>query len=539
MLDEAVAECLQQNQTEAARKAISAFLAGVGNDRDRSRYITQLADGAFSYYAFAAAPEVAERLRNNLRPLTIFLDTNFIFGLIKLGESVWSDITEELVELSRGEQLPFTLVYHERTDREVQGTIVHYESFLKSCGWDTPVARAALKSPSLPGVIRQYLERFLATGIGVETYFRPYKHIEELLKAQGVSMYPAPANRDQQRATLFQDYKNYLDSRGKRKTHNPIEHDATLLDTVRMLRREARSSLDAGAVLLTYDYYLYRFDWESGRALGLNPCAALPNSFWQILRPFVSRDDRFDRSFAETFALPEFRTVGSDSAQAVERLLQVVTSFEDIPEATAARLLTNDLLLESLRKIEEPERFREIVESAIAAENALLVERQEILRTELEEGTAALGAVEGEVEKERKGRERAVQKLRQREEEVATLETTLRRKLAQEEESRREAEEALGAERIGRERFEKSYNWMKRSVIGALFLSTSVVCGFWPELFKAEWLEQHSRQIAIRALAALGVFIFGAGFLWPRHRNLLWFGSGGALVVLVLLLTLL
>ena len=60
----------------------------------------------------------------------------------------------------------------------------------------------------------------------------------------------------------------------------------------------------------------------------------------------------FDRSFAVTFALPEFRAMESKLSEAQQQLSSFLTSYELIPEETAASLLTNGLLMERFQKPE-------------------------------------------------------------------------------------------------------------------------------------------------------------------------------------------
>ena len=50
-------------------------------------------------------------------------------------------------------------------------------------------------------------------------------------------------------------------------------------------------------------------------------CTVLPDSFLQVIRPFISSNDDFDRSFEETFVIPEFRAMESKSQEARTKML--------------------------------------------------------------------------------------------------------------------------------------------------------------------------------------------------------------------------
>jgi len=102
-----------------AKNAISDFMAKSGMYPDRAKSITQLADGAFNYFNLTIPSEITENFRASLSELTIFLDTNFLFGIINLDISQKISISNELIKLIRDNGLPFKLVAHELTISEL------------------------------------------------------------------------------------------------------------------------------------------------------------------------------------------------------------------------------------------------------------------------------------------------------------------------------------------------------------------------------------------------------------------------------------
>jgi len=135
--------------------------------------------------------------------------------------------------------------------------------------------------------------------------------------------------------------------------------------------------------LISCDYFLYRFDWEASRQDGRRACVLLPNMFWQILRPFVPADQDFEKAFAETFALPEFRAIGSGGSRACSKMLQILATYKEVPEQTAMKMLANDLLLDRLRSEHDDVKFEEQVEQAFVEENRNLLEEKAALEQEL------------------------------------------------------------------------------------------------------------------------------------------------------------
>lgn len=122
MLKEALEQNCPGDQREDAIRCIREFLLGAGADNDRSAFMARLADCTVSYYSLTVPPDVAAQLRDKLRPLTLFLDTNVLFGLVGLDDGPVADVSQELVAIVRQHKLPFRLKYHSETRRELIDT---------------------------------------------------------------------------------------------------------------------------------------------------------------------------------------------------------------------------------------------------------------------------------------------------------------------------------------------------------------------------------------------------------------------------------
>ena len=374
----------EQLQSDAAN-AISGFLATVGLHQNRIKYIAQLADGAFNYYSLTVDPEVAEEFRKNLQPLTLFLDTNFLFGILDLHVNPLVDVSNQVIDAVTKYSLPFGLRYHESTDRELRSAIGYYGDRLKTNKWKQSLSRVAANTRNLSGIELKYHEKNAQTPLDVDSFLRPYEHSDVLLKERHIDIYRVAANhRLQEKADLLHEYNEFLNFRKKNKSASLVDHDVTVLDTVQELRNNADTTLSAGSLLLTCDYLLYKFNSELSRKQHRRAFVLLPNLFMQVLRPFIPATDDFEKSFAETFAIPEFRIVGSGAARASSRLLSLLANYADFPEPTAAKLLSNDVLLEQLETVEDDVKFQEAVEAEIVNQNNSLLEEKAQLEQQLE-----------------------------------------------------------------------------------------------------------------------------------------------------------
>lgn len=369
---------------ENAEKAIPNFMATVGTNPDRARYITQLADGAFNFYTLEVPADLSGQLRRQLHELTLFLDTNFLFAILDLHYNTQVQVSHDLLKAIRVHDLPFKLRYHEATQKEMASTITHYGTILRSHAWARSLSRAAISSRNLSGIEQKFHERNAMGLLDVEEFLRTYEHFDHLLLEKDIKLYRPHIDRLDAQNDLFHEYQAFLEKHGRGdKTYETVMHDAKVLEEARHLRTNAASSLEAGALVISCDYYLYRFDWDTSRSNGRRACVLLPNMLWQILRPFIPADQDFEKAFAETFALPEFRIIGSGASRACSKMLQILASYREVPEETAMKMLANDLLLDRLRSEHDDAKFAEQVEAAFVEENRNLLEEKAALEQEL------------------------------------------------------------------------------------------------------------------------------------------------------------
>lgn len=376
---------LDKNLRARVEAAVSEFMAALGRDTDRIKYIAQLADAAFNFYTLEVPADLSEHLRKELRELTLFLDTNFLFGILDLHYNTQVQVSHDLMRAISEHKLPFKLRFHEETQKEISNTISHYGSILRSRPWTTSLSLAASTSRNLSGIEQKFHERNAAGPIDVDEFLRPFEHVDSLLATKDIKIYRPHSERPNDQNDLFHEYREFLDKNGRGdKPYETVMHDVKVLEETRNLRTNAASSLEAGALMISCDYYLYRFDWEASRKVGRRACVLLPNIFWQILRPFVPTDQDFEKAFAETFALPEFRVIGSGGSRACSKMLQILATYKEVPEQTAMKMLANDLLLDRLRSEHDDAKFKEQVEQAFVEENRNLLEEKVSLEQELQ-----------------------------------------------------------------------------------------------------------------------------------------------------------
>ena len=553
LLNDALKGLFLPEQRATAYDAISSFLATIGEHAERAKYITQLGDGVFTYFSLTVEPEVARHFHKKLSQLTLFFDTNFLFQICNFyGTGPQKEASYELLRIVQRHKFPFKLRYHQVTRQEMRSTIDHYGAILRSG-----------QSRSIPTSIELVFHELNArTGIDVDTFLKPYEHFDVFLTDKNILIHRMQAQRRSEHTPLQQEYRRFLEVRGKFKGEESLKHDITLLEAVHQLRSKAKSSLEAGALLVTLDMSLYRFDWEMSRIQGRRACVVLPDHFMQVLRPFVPSDSDFDRSFAATFALPEFRAMESKLSEAQQQLFSYLTSYEFIPEETAASLLTNGLLMERLHKVENDEELQKDVESAMVYENAALLEEKAVLEKLLERAEAERAAKEKQLEQEKieaeqmKTRaEQAEQLLRQQAKELASVKKQVGRQgsgeskqqkiqvdqalelAAREKHAREEAEKRAEQETSLRQKTEQRAHIY--ATVASIMFSIILIAVFelLISLIPGAGFTRYRTRYGLQAAVDSLLLFITVGFFHPHRRS--WFWGVGALALLGTILQLL
>jgi hypothetical protein len=402
-LDAAIKETSPTVESSAVQAAVSGFFARP--TVERTRYVSHLLDGTFTFFAITANEVTSVYVRGQLAPLKLFLDSNFIFGLLDLHENRLSDVSKELVELIKDQGFPYTLYFHERTLKEIQHTLDLVAERLRAWRWSQALSRAVCTTQRVTSIELAYHRMNSESPTDVDVFLSKFDHIEEILRAQGIHIYRTPQTHEspvEEKGKLIAEYLAYVERYrpNRPRPYEVADHDIVVWQELQHLRKRGKTALDVGALLLSTDVLFSQFDWNKLRSSNRDVATVvLPGQLLQVLRPFARGSEDFDRRFVQAFALPEFRAAHSDYADVATKVLSYISVYKDMGEETAVRLLANDLLMRQLKGVDEgtPE-FAELVESALANDNGILIEEAESAREEAErhrlEKEEALSAAE-------------------------------------------------------------------------------------------------------------------------------------------------
>jgi len=384
-LNSILSRCLDENgnpfQESWMAKVINGFILNA--DEQRTQYISQLVDATFTSYALTQDQEAIKYLNNRLNNILLFLDTNFIFGVLNLHRNSEDSAAKQILSEISKFKLPFKLVYHPETIAEFKRALDSRSLVLKASKWDRITSQTALEIEDLYPIERLYHQQNSVNEIDPVVFLEKYDHVEEILKDLGFNEYPIQpfdASKHFEIEEEIERYKDFVEKNPLRKpkTFSKLKHDIVVLDQVRTLNQRKTKFLDASAIFLSADFILAKYEkkylmrkWETYFVLN-------PSIFLQLIRPFVEEDYESNKNFIETFSITEFRSFDIDYSSTKSTALQIINDeFHGASTETKIKILRDQILLGKLQaENQNYEAQKKIIENEIASENKRLVEEQ-------------------------------------------------------------------------------------------------------------------------------------------------------------------
>ncbi len=423
----------------------------------RTRYITQLLDLTFGIFgAQVATPLTADFLRQNLKSLAVFVDTNVIFSIFGLHDHPLNDVTQSVINLIRANKLPIKLYYHEETIREF-GTFIKAARYdLGNTNWQPSVSRAFLSNVNLSVLERKFHETNAQHPIDVGTFLSYYERIENILNRHGFEKYLFPPVTESEEAEVYQlsvAYEEYMSKANTTwdRTNAAIYHDMKVWRAVASIQpSHANSIFDAHAIFMTADYHLYRFDRTYLKKPNTIGVVVLPQHLAQIFRFLVPPNDSLDENMVKAFAIPEIASIRDPSDDRTKRrILTSVNQYQSMSASIASYLVADDIV-NSAFEITEDDNYAltEIVDSALVRRANELEKEVAKEREQAKTAEAQHLAVSKELQEKEKLKERQAEELRRLMAEIENNQANLREVTRQkaDEENKRGLEEKKRSE---------------------------------------------------------------------------------------------
>jgi len=378
-----------------ARIAISMFFNNANLYPGRRKYLIDLADGAFTFFIFHTAPEVKSLLKDSLRKIQFYLDTNFLWGILELHDNQYVEASRELLKVSRSLHLPFSYHYHETTEQELIKSISSASNQLLKRKWASKISKQIWNNGYISGVEQLFHKQNAVRATDVESFLKPYQNVSLLLEEKKIIIDNSSPEWDDETQEIYSAYKTYIEKHDINRSEDAIHHDAKLLALARKMRSNNKSPLLAGSLILTCDSHLYHFDVQDSRRRHKQPASILPGILLQILRPVISDSEDFDKLFINTFSIPEFRSYSRSSSKAVHMMAEIFSSYDNLSQDMAQQMLMDDILIAKVGKSEDEKEIKGVLDEAIIKRLKRETERREQAekeKTELHKETHGLSS---------------------------------------------------------------------------------------------------------------------------------------------------
>ena len=465
----------------------------------KTQYIVQLLDGTFTYFALVSDDVVAKYLSDPLPPAKLFIDTNIIFGILRLANHRQNIISTELIECINRHRFPFKLYYTTDTIEEFQRVLHYSATQLQRREWSSSVSALALKSAHISGIERRFHELNAARPISASHFLAPFRQVTTLLTDMGLLCFDHSQLIDDleviENSKLYCDY--LVQHRGEGKRNEVIQHDVLLMHIVKSERKAGANGLGVGAFLLTLDYQLSSFERFTRGQNDQVPITVFPNQLLQLLRPFMTTTEEVNKRFVEAFALPELRVANEGYAETTSKVLRLMNSYTELRDEIAIRILTDEMTLRQFVHLDEDsEEIRQTLDEEIAKDNVSLAERNAELADKATLQERELNALRGELaEKERISNEVQIEK--------------------------RELENQVAADAEQRAKRELAARNSQRALVIAIVFAVAIlsILAFFAATVLSSWLETHPNRNALYIVSLFEVLLvaFRIG-LWHRWR---------------------
>lgn len=387
---------------EVLTASINKFIANA--DEVRTSYISQLADSTFTSFALTSDAETVNFLNQRYNDLHLFLDTNFIFGILDLHKNSEDASAREILVEVKKNKLPFRLSYHPETLFEFKRAFDVRAIYVRASKWTRETSRVALAVDGLSPLELLFHKQNIDAEIDPSVFLDKYDHVDLILKDLGLSEFiPGRSTSEDEFVEIESDvekYQFFYDSipNRKYKSYLGFKHDVVVLREVRSLNPKKTKFLESNAFFISSDYVLAKFEKKHYKRNWEINYVVSPSVFLQLIRPFIENDYSSNKRFIDTFAIPEFRSFEIDYSTTRSKALQILNdNYHDTSFETKVNILRDQVLLEKLSKVNEDyEKQLVIIESQIAIENQILTKQKAEVEKTMKQVVKEKEKVQGE-----------------------------------------------------------------------------------------------------------------------------------------------
>jgi len=321
-------------------------------------YLAGLLNTSFHMTVLTLDPEAGALMQESIAGHRLYLDTNFLYGLLGLSTATEALAAGRVMELSR--KLGYEIAVTPWTIEELRTSLRSSQRRVQK----NPLPRRELAdlmiaSSGGDGFVRGFWLAYRDRGTQPKDFFEYFAQIETLLEEHEIRCADEGCKAidrndraiDDQLALLEPFVTGFRDPKVK-------EHDVKHRLLVERLRGDGHIRFsNARYFFLTRDSRLPRYAMATldGEDVSM-PFCVTASSWLQVMRAFIPRTEDFDQSLVDLLSSPYIRHRGGLSPIAVEEVVGRIDQFEGATPKLASRVLADTALVSEIEQARPAER---------------------------------------------------------------------------------------------------------------------------------------------------------------------------------------
>lgn len=350
--------------------------------------------------------------------LAVFVDTNFLFYLLKLDGGDYGKTSDLLLSLAENSKnrLDMKLYVLPITIEEAQERITQEIRELSTIRNIPSLVNAAGASTLMSGIRQQYFTRIAGAkhNIQASKYFEPYlRSMPTMLRQNGVELFNEKIDHIKSKPEFLDDLTNQIEyqkkskGNGKLKRENALRHDLLLwhfCDEKRSLSVSKKSATNTQYWIVTVDYQSVTFDkFKQKQRNAASEICIFPSTLVSMIQFWTPRTPEFEEAVISSIRPLLSRGFDTDSERVTIEILATLSRFEDIgdvSEDTIMTLLTDEGMRTRISQGNAgvDKDTEQLIKDTLARQLEEKSRREKLLAEEVEKKAAELTTVKVELQ---------------------------------------------------------------------------------------------------------------------------------------------
>lgn len=377
-----------QQFKESCRKDVENLLPTifqVSSEVKIVEYLKHSIDKAVGYISEVISDENMKNLTEELRNLTVYLDTNTVYRLLNLQGTSRYEAVKETLDFckSNGVKLKISAL----TKKELSSRLQYDAKVLIQFPIQANLAQAGYRYRTSDNYVSTYWAQSKHSKLSVGDYIEYYKNFDVLLDAEQIETEEIEVDED----ALIEKAKYYF---GKMSLRDPLHeksdsglwHDAYNFAYIqKMQKADAKNAVDTQCLFLTTDQSLMSFQREEHVVKDLPPIVIAPSQLLQMFA-FSQVDGGYEETFIKFFASSSLGITFKYDNNDIQEILSRVSHYQGVDEKIAEKILARQLVNSRYLNASTDEEKEEIIYNSISEEllQELNLSREQIITLESE-----------------------------------------------------------------------------------------------------------------------------------------------------------